>query len=115
MHPRALEGTETNQLPVVRGDVQALAPRHSGHAQAEGHVIPHAQPGKERRFLKHYHSVGTWSDDGLCPEQNLTAARLLQPGNQIEERGFTAPGGSYQSDEIARRHLQIDVLQSDHW
>ena len=44
-------------------------------------------------------------------QMDVPGVVLLQPHDQPQQRGLAAPAGADDADELARQHLQIDVLE----
>ncbi len=56
-------------------------------------------------------SLGGTSFTTRPPISMAPAGRLLQPGDDVEQRRFAAAGGADQHGELAAFDLQVDALQ----
>ncbi len=50
--------------------------------------------------------------DRLAVDENLTRSRLVQAGDQMEERRFAAAGRSDDAEKFPCFHLQINIVES---
>ena len=58
--------------------------------QAETDVVLHRLPRHEGIVLKHHATVGTGLGDGNAVLLDTASARLVQPGDHVENGGFSA-------------------------
>src|SRR2546428_1475685 len=109
----AQESLEPDELEVILRHLTALAVRQARlELQAEEHIVKDIEPGEQGRFLKHDHPVAAGSGDRLSVEQDRPAVRLLEPRDDVEERGLAAAAGPYEAGhELALAHLEADILQ----
>ena len=66
----------------------------------------------ERIGLEHHRDAafgGRQVHDRPVGDDDLTAAQRLQPGNQTQQGGFTAPGRPHENDELALVDFKVDV------
>src|SRR5438270_9369744 len=49
--------------------------------------------------------------DQLAPNPDFALARLIEPGNQVEESGFARAARTHQCEEFAVGYVQIEVVQ----
>ena len=54
-------------------------------------IVLYRQPGKQRKRLKHNRGVGIYPRHQLVTIQRLSLRRLLQPGDNAQERTLAAP------------------------
>lgn len=90
--------------PVPFGLAQAT------HLQAEGDVVAHAAPGKQRVLLEHHAALGRRAANAHAVDIQSAGARLQMPGQGPEQGGFAATGRPQDTDELARLDLAIEAL-----
>ena len=101
--PTALSDALHAALGLGRGQGPAVQP--------DAHVLLHGQPGKEREVLEH---DGRARMDALERDSVLfdaARARRNQADEDAQERGLAAARGAEDGHDLARAHLEIDVLQ----
>ena len=79
--------------------------------QAQGHVAAHRAPGKQRGVLEDDDARGIGLGDGRAVLRHGTGRGRVQPGHQAQQRGLAAAAGAQQGDELARPHLQADLVE----
>ena len=95
----------------------ALRHRHAGHAQAEADIVAHAHMRVERVALEHHGQAALGRrlvDDVDAVDQDGAAGRVLEPGDQPEQRGLSAAGRPDEDDERAVLHDEVDALDDLH-
>ena len=90
---------------------QLLGARQAALAQAEADVLEHRQPGEERVALEHHAAVGARAFDAPAVEQHLAGGRLVEPGDDAQQRALAAARGAEDGDEVVLGHLQVGGLQ----
>ena len=91
----------------------ALVSADALEGEAERDVLPDRQPGEERGVLEDQRALRRRRGDRLAVEAHLAGRRLLETGDQIEQRALAAAGGPEKDDELAGRHLEVDVGESE--
>ena len=85
----------------------AFAPplaRRAGQLQRELDVAAHGQPREQRRLLEHQRgAVGAHLDGAR--------RRLVESGDEVEQRALPAAGRTEQADEFARRDVEADAVE----
>ena len=92
-------------------DLQLLRARQAALAQAEADVVQHRQPGEQRVALEHHAAVGAGAVDALAVEQHLAGGRVVQPGDDAQQRALAAAAGAEDGDEVVLGHVQVGGLQ----
>ena len=105
---KARQPDEVDPLARVRG---RLAPRLPAELEPEGHVLEHRPPRKERVALKHHAAVSTGAANLLTVEQERSGGRVVEAGEDSNERRLPATGRSDEADELAAVRPERDVLQ----
>ena len=83
---------------------------------AHHHVLEHRHLGEGLELLegaRHAEPadlVGPESGDGMAVQQHLARVRRLKAREQIEERGLARAVGTDDADQLARAHLEGDVV-----
>ncbi len=98
------EPVQAHQLQQLGGP--GLARRLVDTAEAHGQldVAGHAQPREERGVLEHQ---GGLAGGALDPSRRGP----VQPGDQVEQGALAAPGRPDQAHELARGHIEGDVIE----
>ena len=78
-------------------------------ARAEGDVVAHRQPGKQRRFLEHHGAVRARAGAARRAVESAAAGRLLEARDDVEQRGLAAARGPEQRDELAVADREVDA------
>jgi len=93
--PLVLEIRKTDQgqqlagaLQLIFADVTIFVP----HRKRD--VAQHVEPGKQGRSLEHDTYLVTWFGDDPIVDSHLPLCRLQQAGDQPQQGGFAAAGGS---------------------
>ena len=94
----------------VRLLVRAAVP---ADLQAEGDVLAHGHPGKQRVFLEDHRPRRLGLEHPLAEGEDLPRTRPREPGDGVQQRGLAAAGRSEQADELARGDVQIDAIERD--
>ena len=122
-HPLALAAGELAGPPVeVGGEVEDLrrgvdllvdlALRPPGHAEPEADVLAHAHMRVERVGLEHHRQAALRRRriDHVDPvDQDLAGGRVLEPGDEPEQRGLAAARRPDEDDEGAVVDGEVDV------
>src|ERR1022692_622746 len=98
----ALFAPRTVELP-ARGSVQ----------QPELDIAANGLPGKQRVVLEHHAAFGSGLYDRAAIDGHRSAARQLQPGENVENGGLSASRRTDNHQELAARHVQREVLHPD--
>ena len=83
---------DARQNPARR--LLAFLGRHAAYGEAEANVLPDVQPGKEGCLLKNQAALGGRSGDRLAVRADRSRSRLFEPGDEVQERGLAATGGT---------------------
>ncbi len=86
-------------------------PRHTARHQPEADVLRDAHPWKEPAVLKH-HGVGDRPAGGI--DARDPAGGVIEAGQDAQQGRLAAAARADDADELARRDLQVDVLERDH-
>ena len=113
------------QLVGPRLDRRPPAARHSGRTRAakkrsprwsvraELHVVEHRQAGQRLGELEGAHHarsgdlVGGHAGEVVAVEGPVAAVRLVEPGEQVEERGLAGAVGADEGGDRAALHLEV--------
>ena len=102
---------------------------HAAEPERQLDVGGHGEPREERRVLEEHGRGGAARPAGRrvagrCAVgagirstvmSTVPTVGPVQPGDQVEQGGLSAPGGPDQADELARRRRSsVDVLEGDH-
>jgi hypothetical protein len=85
--------------------------RHALDFQAEGDVLFHRHPRKQRVFLEHHAALRTGAGHQLAVGGDGAGRRQRKAGDGIQQRRLAAAGRTEQADELALRDVEVDVLQ----
>jgi hypothetical protein len=130
-HPLALTSGQPGWVGIaVLGDPElgqqlgaagaSLAPRHAGELGWQQHVVRDGQVLQQVEELEDHPHLGApvagqlrlaQAADPLASDDDDAARRLVQPGDQVQQRGFPAAGGTHHRHRLTRRDLQIHVVQ----
>ena len=127
-HPLALAARELPGLAVEQlGQAQHhrrlvhppadLVLRHPRHLEAERHVVAHRHVRVEGVVLEHHRDVAVARrQPGHHPvvDPDLAVGDRLEAGHHPQRGGLAAPGRADQHQELARLHLQAEVVDRDH-
>src|SRR5712691_5646105 len=106
------EAREPGAVEVMADHVLDGPPRHVAHAQAVGRVLPHRHPGEDRVALKH-HRVLRAVGAGRQVDLDRSGGGGFQPGEDAQQRRLAAPGGADDSEELAARDVERDIVDGD--
>ena len=88
-------------------------PALAAFLQAEHHVAPDAEPGEQRIALEHHAEIRAGSLDGSVVDEDDSAGRGLQAGEDANERRFSAARWSDHAEEFAAVGIDRDVAERD--
>ena len=89
----------------------------AGHAQAEADIVADRHVRIERVALEHHREAALRRrlvDDVDAVDQDGAAGRVLEPGDQAEQRRLSAAGRADEDDERAVLHDEVDALDDLH-
>jgi hypothetical protein len=93
----ALEQIDRRGPPPVAG--------HAAQAQRQLDVARHGQPREQRRLLEHHRGAQPVAED------DLACRRMVETGDQVEQRRLAASGGADEADELALVDRQRDLIE----
>jgi hypothetical protein len=105
------ETGQADQVKEMPRDVAPLLWLEPGDVEPELDILRGGAPGKQRILLEYDAAVATGSGDRPAIEQDTAAGRRGEPGQQIEQGGFSAAARADQSEEFAGANVERDVLQ----
>jgi len=106
-----LEPAELHEVDQPPSGRLALGGRHLADLGPEDDVLGHGAPREQRVLLEHH--AGELLRAAPLGKADLAARGLLQPRNDLEQRGFPATGGTEENQELAGHHVERDRLQRD--
>ena len=86
------------------------------HAQAEGHVVEHRHVPEQRVVLEHEADLAlahVLVGRVLAVEQDAAVGRVLEAGDDAQQRRLAAARRAEQRDELAGRELEADIVERD--
>src|SRR6185503_13291791 len=106
---------QADHLEVLVDGRRPLGLRHVAHAQREAHVLLGAEPRQERRarVLEEHDAILARAAHRRALEVHAAAARLLEAGEDIEQRRLAAARGAEQAEELALRDFEIDAVERE--
>src|SRR5947209_7395214 len=81
------------------------------HLHAELDVPTYRQPREEAQLLENQNAICSWSADRGAVDENLAGGLRMKSGDQVQERGLTAPRRPDDAQELSRLYLKADVIQ----
>src|SRR5512145_1394214 len=109
------EPLESYQLKEILSLLPALGRRHTiAELQAEEDVAKDGQPGKQGGLLKHHQTMGPGFVDGLAVGLDDATVRLLEAGDNVEQRRFTATTGTDEADELSICNAERHIVEGVH-
>jgi hypothetical protein len=104
VRPLPAEPAKVHYLEQLRGPLLALRPARADGPQGKLHVARGGQPGEQRRLLEHERHP-------RAGHRHLPGRRLLQAGDQGEQRGLAAARGADQAGEFPWCDLERDLVE----
>ena len=91
---------------------RAPAPRarRAGDLEPDRDIVDRGLPGKQRIGLKQIAGLPVEAGQRRIENPHRSRCRLEQPGGDIEQRRFSAAGGSDDGDELAMRDRKPGLL-----
>jgi len=112
-----LELDQAQQVQHAAADLRIGRPHRLGaHAQAEGDVLEDRQVAEQRVVLEdEAHAAVAHVGVGgvLAVEVHAAAVGHLEPGDDAQQRGLARTRGPQQRDQLARGHVEVDLV-ADH-
>src|SRR5437899_470507 len=93
------------------GDLAAVRLGYPALAQAERDVFAHRQPREQRVRLKHHAAIGAGSRDLVPVQDDAAAGRPVKPGDDPQQRGFSATRRAEDGDEVVVADAEVGRLQ----
>ena len=82
-----------------------------GRAHGQIHVLLNGLPGQQGIVLKHHHPIRAGAANRLSAQQHLSARRLQEARNHIEQGRFAAAGMADHTNKLRFLDLQIDLAK----
>src|SRR5712671_2349121 len=112
MSVAVFELPEVHQAQKVPSLLFPLGLTHAFHLHAELDILADRKPREQSEFLKNQNAVCAWTMDRLTVDQHLAGSRLVQAGDQMQQRRFAAAGRSDDTQKFPCFHLQINIVES---
>ena len=90
--------SSARRAPLVAGD--------AGELQRELDVAAHREPREQRGLLEH-------QPGAVGPHVDLARRRLVEAGDEVEQRALAAARRAEQADELARRDVEGHAFERD--
>ena len=107
---------ELREVDDFRNPLVLLGAVDLSHVEAETNVVPHGHVRPERVALETHDGiafVGAEVRDVALAEPDAAARRLVQAGDEAQERALAAPAGPEQEEQFAGGDGEVDVGQRD--
>ena len=95
---------------VADGGFQRCLPPCAMKCFGEDDVIRNRPPRQEQIFLQHVAGQTGAQEHGFALQPNVAAIRLHQPGDEVEEGGFSAAAGSQDGEKLPLLQGKRDIL-----
>ncbi|MHC2561173.1 hypothetical protein ACVIVD_003167 [Bradyrhizobium liaoningense] len=109
--PMVLEARQSDLADEGIGDLVPLVLRHAALAQAEGNVFAHRQPWEQRVGLEHHAAIGARPRHLAPVERDASAGRAVEAGDDAQQRGLAATGGTEDGDEVVVADDEVGRFQ----
>ncbi len=103
LEPIQADGVENPQC--------AFVAFHGGHAASFKwgfDVVEHGEPGEQSKTLENDGHARVLRRDRLTMPQDLARRWLAESGQNPQQRGLAAAGGTKQGDDFSRLYIEID-------
>src|SRR5262249_50179964 len=87
---------------------------HAAHFQSERYVAQRGEPRKQSGLLEHDATIKPRLLDPLSAEADFTLHRLHEPGDNAQERAFSAARGTKQAEKLIARDRDLEILKRVH-
>jgi hypothetical protein len=106
---------EVDHAQILVDDPVPVALWDLADAQAEPHVLLDREPGKQggAGILEEHHPVAAGAGDGDAVGGHRSAGRRLEAREDVQQRRFSAAGGTQQAEEFASDDFDIDAIERD--
>ena len=103
-----------DEIDIVLRDAFPLLARQALFLEPVEHVLAHRLPREQGEMLEHYAPVR--SGTRHVPARDLDAPLLQrdEAAEQVEERRLPAAGGAEEGEELARTHVDRDIVEGEH-
>ena len=95
---------------VADGGFQRCLPPRAMKCFGEDDVIRNRPPRQEQIFLQHVAGQTGAQEHGFALQPNVAAIRLHQPGDEVEEGGFSAAAGPQDGEKLPLLQGKRDIL-----
>ena len=82
------------------------------HLQAKGNIFFDCQPGHGGVFLKNIRDIVFLGIYFLSIDQNLAGGQFVQTCNAVQKGGFSASGGSDDTEKFTAMHIKGNIVQN---
>ena len=98
------EAVEVDRARAAPRPVPGARPSARRRAASAARRSGDGQPREQRRLLEHQRRAAR-------RRRRVPAGRLVEPGDEVEERRLAAARGADQAHELARRDVEVDVVE----
>ncbi len=114
---QALQPVIDPLLPVVKGLIQrgmlTIRPVKAANIQPQGGIIPDRGPGEQAVILQNQAGLRAGPADRLLVDQEVAAAGLAQPGDEVEQGAFAAAARPDDGPHLAPPDLPGEILKDN--
>ena len=103
--------TEAYHLQEIGRSLLDFPRFHALKSHAEGNVLRGVQPGIEAVFLKHHAPVWSRAGYGGAVDSDAATARLIQAGDQAEDRALPGSRAAHQGHEVSGFHGERQAIE----
>ena len=115
-HGAVLESGEPDEVQRLPDACRDLLRRVAAHAQAERDVATHVEVVEQGVVLEHHPDPAPVRRNGrevVSVEEHAAAIRLLQPGDDAQERALARPARPEHSDDLALGHVERHAVERE--
>ena len=102
---------QAHEIDDVRDALPALLGGNSHRLESEGDIAGDSEPGEKRKLLEYDAAVQSRASHRASIDENRSAARRIQPRDQVQYRRFPASRGADHADEFALADREGDVVE----
>ena len=114
MNVGAFEFFQSNEVEVVFGNLLAfLGIQARLEPEAEEDIAHDIQPREKRVLLEHDHAVATGAGDVFAVGQNLSTVRLVEAGDEVQERRLAAAAGADEAEEFTLADFHTHIVECE--
>src|ERR1700689_127168 len=113
MDVAVFEFRKMNEAQVILNFLFTLGFGYVLHLHAELDVAGDREPWEKAQFLENQDAIGAGSTYRGSVDKNFAGSLRIQAGDEVEQSGLAASGGTDDAEELSRLDFEPDVIERE--